>query len=219
MDSEKTYHPNEEADLVDRARRLAYRFARRLVSADDAEDIAQDVAFDCLMKLRKGRLRLEPSLEALVASMTWRKHACQARKEGNRRDVEEQYVAERHDTAPNWMHPARSAERREDAIMHERVVEELPSLTRIVYRMVREQGATHRYTAESMGISVGLVAYHLGRAEKHLMDRLIHVPRWNSTPPTMRRTSRTRQGTTEAGRRTTERSQRTTETSQITTQR
>jgi len=60
---------------------------------------------------------------------------------------------------------------------------------------VRELGATHRVAARSMGISVGLVSFHLRRAERHLVKRLVDVPTWSSTTPTMRRTSRTRQRT------------------------
>jgi DNA-directed RNA polymerase specialized sigma24 family protein len=80
-------------------------------------------------------------------------------------------------------------------MIRQKALAELSPLTRIAYRMVRELGATHRVTARSMGISVGLVSFHLRRAERHLVKRLVDVPTWSSTPPTMRRTSRTRERT------------------------
>jgi len=182
MDIEKAHEPCDEAELIGRVRDMAYQFARRLTSDANAEDIAQDVAFDCLLKIRRNEWRVDPSLEALVASMTWRKHACRRRKEKHRRISQGQYLSERSASAPDWMHPASGAERQEVAMMRQRALEELPMLTRIAYRMVREQGATQRFTAESMGVSQGSVAFHLGRAEEHLMDRLVQMPSRNSTP-------------------------------------
>lgn len=175
MDIEMPLESAQESVMVEQVRRMSYLFARRLTRSDVAEDIAQDVAFDYLLKLRDKHWRLETTLAALVASMTWRKHACRARRDKHRRAAEEQFTTERNARAPDWMHPSRDCEAREDERIQELALMELPAMARIAFRMVQEQGATHGAVAKTMGVSRELVTKHVRRAEKQLADRLFCV--------------------------------------------
>lgn len=175
MGIERSLESAEESAMVERVRRMAYLFARRLTRNDVADDIAQDVALDYLLMVRDKHWRLETKLEALVASMTWRKHACRTRREKHRRAAEEQFTTERNARTPGWMHPASDCEAREDEWIREMVLKELPATTRIAFRMVKEQGATHDAVAKTMGVSRELVTKHVQRTEKRLADRLFSV--------------------------------------------
>src|SRR5690242_5351739 len=114
MGIETSLESVRESVMVEQVRRMAYSFARRLTFNELAEDVAQDVALDYLLKVRDKHWRLETTLEALVASMTWRKYACRTRREKHRRAAEEQFVAERTARVPDWMQPARDFEAWED---------------------------------------------------------------------------------------------------------
>ena len=175
MGIEKSLESAQESRMVEHVRQMAYLYARRLTRNDVADDIAQDVALDYLLKVRDKHWRVEKKLEALVASMTWRKHAGRARREKHRRAAEEQFAAERNARTPDWMHPASDCEAREDARIREQVLKELPATTRIAFRMVQEQGATHGAVARTMGVSRELVTKHVRRAEKQLVGRLFNV--------------------------------------------
>jgi RNA polymerase sigma factor (sigma-70 family) len=175
MGSEISLESDQESLIVDQVRRMAYLFARRLTSKDEADDIAQDVALDYLLKVRDKHWRLETTQEALVASMTWRKHACRTRRAKHRRAAEEQFMAERNARTPDWMHPASDCEAREDVWIQEQTLKELSATARIAFRMVNEQGATHGAVARTMGVSREAVTKQLRKAEKRLADRLLSV--------------------------------------------
>jgi RNA polymerase sigma-70 factor (ECF subfamily) len=125
------------------------------------------------------------SQEALVASMTRHKLLTLKVKKKNRKEREEQFMAERSARCPEWMNPARGCEQREEELIRAQALEELPENCRSAFLLVRDEGATRREVARRLGISFGLVVNHVARAERHLADRLINVRPWNATPPTL----------------------------------
>ena len=195
MDAEAFQEPIEENRFVSEVGRLANGFARRLTSDDVADDIAQEVALKCLMLLRRHRWRIESTPEALVASMTWRKYATHMRDNARRRSREKQYMAERTAVTPGWMNPGVAIEEQEDHQLYERTLDELPAVCRSTFLLVRECGMTYRDAAQREGISLGMVAKRIARAERFLADRLLDTPRWRGMPPTMERRSRVREHT------------------------
>ena len=74
--------------------RRARRHAAKLVSADAAEDIAQDVVLDCLTRMRDGKWRIRRSLPALVRKMVRRRLTDQRRGQESRAAHEEEHVRE-----------------------------------------------------------------------------------------------------------------------------
>lgn len=185
MDTDERSLSCEEARTVDQVRELAFRYALRKTDYDSAGDIAQEVAFDCLLRLRRNRWQVAKSQKALVASMTRHKLSTLRVKKNNRKEREEQFMAERSARCPEWMDPARRFEEREEVLIRAQALEELPEKCRSAYLLVREEGVTRREVARRLGISFGLVVNHVARAERQLADRLIHVRKWNATPPTL----------------------------------
>lgn len=200
MDADAFQAPIDEIRFVSEVRRLANRFARRVTSDDDAEDIAQDVTLRCLMLLRRHRWRIDSTPEAFIASMTWRMYATRMRNDARRRRRERQYMAERTAVAPGWMNPAFASEEQEDNRLYERALDELPAGCRSTFLLVRECGMTYRDAAHQEGVSLGMVAKRIARAERLLTDRLLDTPRWRGMPPTMERQSHARQHITREGR-------------------
>lgn len=185
MDIDERSISCEEARTVAQVRDLAFRYALRKTDYDTADDIAQEVAIDCLLRLRRNQWRVAKSKKALVASMTRNKLSTLKEKKKHRKEREEQFMAERSARCPEWMDPARRFEEREEVLIRARALEELPKKCRSAYLLVREDGVTRREVARRLGISFGLVVNHVARAERHLADRLIHVRKWNATPPTL----------------------------------
>ena len=189
MDADALHEPIDENSFVNEVCRLANGFARRLASDDDADDIAQDVALKCLLRLRNHRWRSELSPDALVAYITRRTHANHMRADVRRRGREAQYLAERTAVAPGWMNPARGSEEEEEFGSHERALAELPTSCRSTFLLVREHGMTYREAAQREGISLNVVAKRVAQAERLLASRLLSTSRWRGMPPSMERRS------------------------------
>ena len=176
---------SEEARLLTQVSVLANRFARRLVKAEDAADIAQDVVLKCLVRMRSGRWRIDTTLDALVASAVWRHHATLLGRSAPRRGWESQFVAERAAQTPVWMDPAAVVDEGDDEAFRERVLSELPARSRDAFLLVREQGASYLAVADRLGMSAGTVAAHVRRAEHHLAARLLGRRLPLGPPPSM----------------------------------
>jgi RNA polymerase sigma factor (sigma-70 family) len=189
MDADAFHEPIDENSFVSEVCRLANKFARRLVCDDDADDLAQDVALKCLLRLRRHRWRSDLPPDALVARITRRTHANRKRADARRRSREEQYVAERTAVAPGWMNPSRPSEERDESGLHEQALEDLPEACRSTFLLVRDCGMTYRDAALHEGIALSIVAKRIAQAERLLADRLLDTRRWRGVPPTMERRS------------------------------
>lgn len=196
-DTDAHHEPIDEAGFVAEVCRLATRCARRLARADDAEDIAQDVALKCLLRLRSGRWRMDRSPNALVSSITRRTCTNRKRDDARRESRDAQYLAERTAVAPAWMNPAQANDEGKDSELRERALAELPAGCRSTFLLVRDGGMTYREVAQREGISLRTIAKRVARAEALLADRLMCAPRWRGLPPSMENRSRVREHTTE----------------------
>ena len=191
---------SEEARLLANISTLATRFARRLVAtdaaerADEADDIAQSVVLNCLMLMRAGRWRVETTLGAFVASITWREHAFSRRRSTNRSERDAQFLAERMAQHPAWMDAEASLGEGENKRMRSLALSRLPELCQESYRLVREEGATYREAARQLGTSFGKVVRHVARAERMLASRLLDVRSVPAAPPSATRRRRRRRG-------------------------
>ena len=196
MDTDAHHEPIDEASFVAEVYMVAARCARRLASADDAEDIAQDVVLKCLLRLRSHRWRMDRSPNALVSSITRRTCTNRKRDDARRESRDAQYLAERTAVAPAWMNPAQANDEGKDSELRERALAELPAGCRSTFLLVRDCGMTYREAARHEGIAVSIVAKRVARAEALLVDRLICTPRWRGMPPSMEKRSRVREHTT-----------------------
>ena len=197
---------HEKARLLSGVSSLATRAARRLVacgleSPDEVDDLAQRCVLDCLVRLRSGRWHVDPTLDALVASMVWRKSAWGRRGEQHRHEFEMQHVAERDACVPVWMEPDKVLDERDTQVLFRRALSELPARCRAVFTFIRDGRGSYRDAAARFEISVGLVVADMRRAERHLAARLLEkrtrpVTALNGqrTLDRQRRTRSTRQG-------------------------
>jgi RNA polymerase sigma factor (sigma-70 family) len=193
MDGEAFHEPIDENSFVGEVCRLANGFARRLACDDEADDIAQEVAIKCLMRLRRHRWRSDLPPDALVAYITRRTYANRVRDDARRRSRDAQYLAERTAVAPGWMNPARPGEEWQESQLYERALEELPEACRSTFLLVRDCRMTYRDAALHQGIALSIVAKRVARAERCLADRLLDTRRWRGMPPSMERASRAQQ--------------------------
>lgn len=193
MDGEAFHEAIDENSFVSEVCRLANRCARRLACDDEADDIAQEVAIKCLMRLRRHRWRSDLPPDALVAYITRRTHANRMKADARRRSRDAQYLAERTAVAPGWMNPARPSEEWQESQLYERALEELPEACRSTFLLVRDCGMTYREAAQHEGVGLNAVAKRVARAERLLADRLLDTRRWRGVPPTMERQPRAQQ--------------------------
>ena len=191
---------SEEARLLADISTLATRFARKLLAsepderADEAEDIAQSVVLNCQTLIRARRWRVDTSLEALVASITWREHAFSKRRSTNRSERDAQFLAEREAQHPAWMDAEASVREGENTRMRSLALSRLPTRCRESYRLVREDGATYREAARQLGTTVWKVDRDVARAERLLASRMLDLPSTPAAPPSATRRRRRRRG-------------------------
>ena len=184
--------PSEEARLLVKVTALANRFARRLLPPDDAEDMAQQVVLDCLMRLRTGRWYVHTTLRALVRDMVRRKFMWGLRGASGRKARDAQHLDERTACPPMWMDPAVTLEMKEAEALRAQALAELPERCRAAFLLVRNEGVTHREVAARLGISLRLVASHVVNAERHLASRVLDAGAPTKAPPSMGRRPRRR---------------------------
>ena len=166
-------NPSDETRLLLRVTALANRFASRLVDPDDADDLAQQVVLECLARLRCGRWHVRTSLRAFVRSMVRHRLIRNEDVANGRGGVDARYEEDRADGPPAWMDPAAMVEMKEAETIRERALADLSERCRAAYLLVREEEAPYRDVAAKLGISVGLVAYYVRNAERHLASRVL----------------------------------------------
>lgn len=181
MDTSTPSNELTEDRLLVEISRFARRFARELVSADRAEDVAQDVVLTCLIKLRSRRLAIDPaSLAALVRQMTRQRaiDCLRASRRGDKRDAD--YARKSLGITHAWMSPELVFDTEELSAFHDRMLERLPGPCRRSYVMVREERVTYEVVAQRLGVSRGAVCAHIVMAQREfrtgLIERDIVVP-------------------------------------------
>jgi RNA polymerase sigma factor (sigma-70 family) len=175
-------HPNEdeqERQLHDVVR-IARGYARNIVNDGVVDDLAQQVAFECLVKMRDGSWVAPEQMPRLVRSMTkhramdWIKHRL---REESRDTLYCQRTSARY---PEWMSASRAADEAELKEFHAKVMAKLPGLCRKAFIMVREERATYEAVAERLGISTSAVHRSVVQAQKAFREAL---PELGITPP------------------------------------
>jgi RNA polymerase sigma factor (sigma-70 family) len=157
--------------------------ARRLVrSRDRADDIAQDVAADCLARLRSGTWDVEPErLDGYLATIVVRRRNAMrlSRRRTAARDWT--YLREIAASTRSWMDPAVQWEERELAALYSATLESLPYRCRQAFMAVREHGQSYADAGRTLGVSEKMIAKFITQAQqvfrRVLRERGIRVPR------------------------------------------
>jgi RNA polymerase sigma-70 factor (ECF subfamily) len=136
----------------------ALRYARRILPADEAFEIAHDVALQIFE-----RAEPEPPTGQMLylAIIRRRRDAWRATE---RRAVREGTYLERRTESPRWPDPEASIEARELRARIRQVVASMPPGMREVFLLVREQELTYKEAAARLGIGVATVHTQLSRA-------------------------------------------------------
>ncbi len=173
----------DEAQLLERVHASARAMARRLVkSRDRADDIAQDAAAECLMRLRGGTWDVTPErLDAYVATIVWRRRTLMRsqRRQAAARDWT--YLREISASTRAWMNPETQWQERELAALYNTTLESLPLRCRQAFIAVRERGQSYAEAARTLGVSEKMIAKFITQAQRVfrsvLRERGIRVPR------------------------------------------
>ncbi len=172
----------DEASLVEQVHASARELARRLVKGKQrADDIAQDVALDFLLRLRSGHEVKPEKLDSYVAAIVLRRRT-DARLRRRRTAARDWvYLSEIAASRRAWMDPETQLQERELAELYERTLDSLPRRWREAFVAVREHDQSYAEAARTLGVSVKLIAKFITQAQGVfrgvLRERGIRVPR------------------------------------------
>jgi RNA polymerase sigma factor (sigma-70 family) len=167
---------------------LARKRARALLSTDMADDVAQDVVLECLLKVREGDSIDEKLLGGLVRQMVRRRVSDLYRGalrsgERNARHVRAQ-MAEVH----AWMHPDLALEEGQLDEMRTSILDGLPTGCRRAFVMVREEELAYSAVASKLGVTRSAVHCHVVEAQRRFR-RQLHACGISVPPPNAQRAS------------------------------
>ena len=162
----------DERQTYETAYERAKRYALRHVSADQASEVAHDVAVAMVKRfVARGRLEEERSLSALIYRSVINR-LIDHHRAGNRRAAAELTHANEVDAAREWADPVAVMEADELAeVMREAIINMPPGMAR-VFLLVRDHDRTYKEVAAELGIGVGTVHTQLSRAYALLRDRI-----------------------------------------------
>lgn len=163
---------NEEALLIALST-LARRFAGRILPRDAAEDLAQDVVLECLIKLRSGRWRIDGLLVAGLARRMVQSRSIDALRRVQRRSSRNaEHARELAESARVWMSPDLAIEEEELARCHARTLADLPDVRRRAYLLVCEERVSCQAAARQLGIPRFSVVAHVAAAQQRFYHAL-----------------------------------------------
>lgn len=178
--------PPQERLLI-RIADLAWQHASHLGGADFADDLAQDVVLECLVKVRtrSGRLTAR-TLNAFVRQVVRRRWLDSLRLAHRRATREQEHSRETTNGTRLWMSPELTLVDAELARFREHTLASLPSACRRSYLMVREEDASYQLTADLLGVSRATVNAHVVAAQRKFREGL---PQYGITPEPRRGTA------------------------------
>lgn len=168
-----TLGAHSEADLLVEVSTLARRTARRIVGSDAAEDIAQDIVLELLVRIREGPESIDLArLPGLVCEMARCRAKDQLRRDRRREKPNGDFMKELTDSTHSWMHPDAAVDEAELAAFRESSLAKLPERCRAAYLLVREEGLSYAETATRLGMSTRSVHAQVARAQRLFREEL-----------------------------------------------
>jgi RNA polymerase sigma-70 factor (ECF subfamily) len=183
MDDQASASPPDQRRTYEEILVRAMRYAARIVSRDQAFEIAHDVAVEMLRRPAASQTS-GPLLYLAVTS----KLRNAARATQRRAAREGAYLETRSAAVPAWAQPGADLEAGELRERIQEVVARMPSGMREVFLLVREEELSYKETATRLGVSVGTVHTQLSRAAALLREC---VKRYQADSPNA---SRSRKG-------------------------
>lgn len=190
MDTVLLLDESTEAALLtsisNRARRIAHAMVRAdTADAADAEDLAQDVVLECLVRLRSGKLWTRPaSLAAFVRRRVRSRAIDLLRRKKHRAARNAEHARELMESVHAWMSPELALETRELELFREHTLASLPYDCRRAYVMVREGEAPYQVVADQLGVSRAAVCSRVVSAQRLFRRELLEQD--IATPPRAR---------------------------------
>lgn len=182
MESPHAIPPDDEAALIARVRAIARRIARQQgTSHDRADDIAQDVAFACLMRVRTGEWRVGPeALESHIAAIVLARKTDLRRRRIRTAARDALHLSEISDSTHSWMSPDAAELERELTPIYVGTRDSLPEGCRNAFIAVCERDLSYAQAATELGITIGAVSVQVAKARRAfraaLRRRAIAVP-------------------------------------------
>lgn len=162
-----------EADLLLEMSALARRTAKRIVGADAARDIAQDIVLELLVRIREQPASIDPvRLPGLVCEMARGRARDQLRRERRRERPNGDFMKELTDSTHSWMHPDAAVEEAELSALRESSLAKLPERCRAAYLLVREEELSYAEAGTRLGMSTRSVHAQVARAQRLFREEL-----------------------------------------------
>jgi RNA polymerase sigma factor (sigma-70 family) len=153
--------------------RLARLLAQRIVPADVADDLSQEIVLECLEKARNERSIREIACNPRIVRAMVRRRAIDRLRRTQRRDARQrQYVQDLEDSTPSWMQPDMAVDEQELALLHAQTTAGLSPMCRRVHTMVREEGWSYARVGATLRISRSAVCRHVVNAQHRFRERL-----------------------------------------------
>lgn len=162
----------EQNAAIEEIARLALAMTRALRLAD-AEDIAQEVALECLERMRAGTWAPGSiRLRVIVRKLVWVRAIDHLREAVRRRYREAAYGAAVVNPSDAWRRPDLALDERYLLGLHETALARLPRLCRRAYVLVRERGYSHLEAARVLKVTRATVGQHVVRAQREIRRTL-----------------------------------------------
>jgi RNA polymerase sigma factor (sigma-70 family) len=143
----------------------ATHYAERLVSADQAFEVAHDVAVD--LARRPG----EVNGTLVYLAVTYRLRTMW-RAADRRAATERAYLDQRAGAMPAWAQPDAGLESRELGDRIDATLARMPKAMREAFLLVRDDGLSYREAADRLGVTTGTVHTQISRANALLRECL-----------------------------------------------
>jgi RNA polymerase sigma factor (sigma-70 family) len=151
----------------------AREVARKIVEHDEPDDVAQDVAIACLVKLRSGEWTHEPAnFEGFVLKLVRDCAIDRMRTRISAAENDAEHLRDRTGRTPEWMPADQSKNEESMEWLRRTLVAKVPVHCRSAYRLVREEGLSYAEVATVLGISIKTVQSHIVQAQRVLRDEL-----------------------------------------------
>ena len=159
--------------LVVEIQRIARELVAKRVPAEVADDIAQDIALECLVKIRAGRWTVRHTdLLSYSGGVVKRRVVDWHRRRKHAGERDAVYAHELKHGEHVWMSPELSMEERELVEAREETLRGLPSACRRAYLLVREEGESYTSAGRRLGGSRSTVNAHVVMAQ-HRFRRVL----------------------------------------------
>jgi RNA polymerase sigma-70 factor (ECF subfamily) len=161
-------------DLLIHISRQARIFAVGVIPKHSIEDVAQDIALDCLIKMRAGEWDVvSNAVDSYVFRAVELKAFDLIRRRQRRRAREREHGRELSEGTHAWVRPDTAGDDRELHALYTHTLESLPPACRRTYVMVREQGMSYEDVAQALGVSRSAVSANVVRAQRAFRRELI----------------------------------------------